>query len=80
MITYKQLTLAEVFENCQNKFDNDKYHTYKIRVNVEKSINHFKDSFCIANLFRNYLIICYHSEPSRFPIKSVNHACFDVTH
>ena len=25
MITHKQLTLAEVFENCQNKFDNDKY-------------------------------------------------------
>ncbi|MEY8333956.1 transposase [Lachnospiraceae bacterium 47-T17] len=25
MITYKQLTLAEVFEDCQNKFDNDKY-------------------------------------------------------
>ena len=24
-------------------------YTYKIRVNVEKSINHFKDSFCIAN-------------------------------
>ena len=23
--------------------------TYKICVNVEKSINHFKDSFCIAN-------------------------------
>lgn len=23
--------------------------TYKIRVNVEKSINHIKDSFCIAN-------------------------------
>ena len=23
--------------------------TYKIRVNVEKSINHFKDSFCIAS-------------------------------
>ncbi len=23
--------------------------TYKIRVNVEKSINHFKDSFCLAN-------------------------------
>ena len=21
----------------------------KIRVNVEKSINHFKDSFCVAN-------------------------------
>ena len=25
MIPYKQLTLAEVFEDCQNKFDNDKY-------------------------------------------------------
>ena len=23
-------------------------NTYKIRVNVEKSINHFKDSFCVA--------------------------------
>ena len=25
MITYKQLTLAEIFEDCQHKFDNDKY-------------------------------------------------------
>lgn len=25
MITHKQLTLAEFFENCKNKFDNDKY-------------------------------------------------------
>lgn len=25
MIPHKQLTLAEVFDNCQNKFDNDKY-------------------------------------------------------
>ena len=25
MIPYKQLALAEVFEDCQNKFDNDKY-------------------------------------------------------
>ena len=24
MITYKQLTLAEIFEDCQNKFSNDK--------------------------------------------------------
>ena len=23
--------------------------TYKIRVNVEKSINHFKDCFCVSN-------------------------------
>ena len=25
MITHKQLTLAEIFEDCQNKFNNDKY-------------------------------------------------------
>lgn len=25
MITYKKLTLAVIFEDCQNKFDNDKY-------------------------------------------------------
>lgn len=25
MIPYKQLTLAEVFQNCQNNFDHDKY-------------------------------------------------------
>ena len=25
MITYKQLTLVEIFDDCQNKFDNDKY-------------------------------------------------------
>ena len=81
MITYKQLTLAEIFEDCQNEFDNDSpctsffcgrmiyiypeknlraylgiergsqewEDTYRIRINVEKSINHFKDSFCIAN-------------------------------
>ena len=29
MITYKQLTLAEIFEDCQNKFDNDKYREYE---------------------------------------------------
>ncbi len=25
MITHKQLTLSEIFDDCQNKFDNDKY-------------------------------------------------------
>ena len=25
MITYKQLSLADFFTDCQNKFDNDKY-------------------------------------------------------
>ena len=29
--------------------DSDEWDsTYKIRINVEKSINHFKDSFCVA--------------------------------
>ena len=25
MITHKQLSLADIFTDCQNKFDNDKY-------------------------------------------------------
>ena len=32
-------------ERCSEEWE----ETYKIRVNVEKSINHFKDSFCVAN-------------------------------
>ncbi len=36
MITYKQLTLAEIFEDCQNKFDNDKY---QFLVLLDEAIN-----------------------------------------
>ena len=36
MITHKQLTLAEVFEDCQNKFDNDKYQFLQI---LDEAIN-----------------------------------------
>ena len=36
MITYKQLTLAEIFENCQEKFDNDKYQFLSL---LDEAIN-----------------------------------------
>lgn len=36
MITHKQLTLAEVFDDCQNKFDNDKYQFLHL---LDESIN-----------------------------------------
>lgn len=36
MITHKQLTLAEVFEDCQNKFDNDKYQFLSL---LDEAIN-----------------------------------------
>ena len=36
MITHKQLTLAEVFENCQNKFGNDKYQFLSL---LDEAIN-----------------------------------------
>ena len=36
MITYKQLTLAEIFEDCQNKFDNDKYRFLSL---LDEAIN-----------------------------------------
>ena len=36
MITHKQLTLAEVFEDCQKKFDNDKYQFLSL---LDEAIN-----------------------------------------
>ena len=36
MITHKQLTLAEVFEDCQNKFNNDKYQFLSL---LDEAIN-----------------------------------------
>ena len=39
MIPYKQLTLAEVFEDCQNKFDNDKYQFLSL---LDQTINLMK--------------------------------------
>ena len=36
MITHKQLTLAEIFEDCQNEFDNDKYQFLSL---LDEAIN-----------------------------------------
>ena len=36
MITHKQLTLAEIFDDCQNKFDNDKYQFFQL---LDETIN-----------------------------------------
>ena len=36
MITHKQLTFAEVLEDCQNKFDNDKY---QFLIRLDEAIN-----------------------------------------
>ena len=36
MITHKQLSLAEVFEDCQNKFANDKYQFLSL---LDEAIN-----------------------------------------
>lgn len=33
---------------CTIRGTEDWNHTYKIRTTVERSINHFKDSFCLA--------------------------------
>ena len=45
MITHKQLTLAEVFEDCQNKFDNDKYQFLSLldeAINLDDSYDPYK--------------------------------------
>lgn len=36
MIPHKQLTLAEIFDDCQNKFDNDKYQFLQL---LDETIN-----------------------------------------
>lgn len=36
MITYKQLSLKDIFQDCQNKFDNDKYEFLSI---LDKNLN-----------------------------------------
>ena len=36
MITHKRLTLAEIFDDCQNKFDNDKYQFLSL---LDETIN-----------------------------------------
>lgn len=36
MITHKQLTLADIFHDCQNKFDNDKYQFLQL---LDDSLN-----------------------------------------
>lgn len=49
MITHKQLTLAEIFDDCQNKFNNDKYQFLTLfdeAINLDEIvpvsfINHF---------------------------------------
>ena len=48
MITHKQLTLAEVFEDCQNKFDNDKYQFLSLldeAINLDDSYNPYKAAY-----------------------------------
>ena len=34
MITHKQLSLADIFTDCQNKFDNDKYQFLALLENI----------------------------------------------
>ena len=48
MITHKQLTLAEGFEDCQNKFDNDKYQFLSLldeAINLDDSYDPYKAAY-----------------------------------
>ena len=39
MITYKQLSLADIFTDCQNTFDNDKYKFLSIFDETTNRVN-----------------------------------------
>ena len=60
MITYKQLTLAEIFEDCQNKFDNDKYRFVNLFYYITCKLIHNKKeqpNFLDYSLFITSMII-----------------------
>ena len=66
MITHKQLTLAEVFEDCQKKFDNDKYQFLSLldeAINLDEIvpvsfISHFYAS--TGRPRKHQLFLCFH--------------------
>lgn len=51
MIPYKQLSLADIFTDCQNKFDNDKYEFLSI---LDETIN-------LDEIWRNCISRRYYS-------------------
>lgn len=58
MISHKQLSLAEIFEDCQDKLDNDKYSFLALLDEIVpvSFVSHFQ---LFQNLFRNYLFIFF---------------------
>ena len=81
MIPYKQLTLAEVFEDCQNKFDNDKYQFLSL---LDQTINLDERPDILLKLlkFQSFelpLHICFiHSWRFRQNINIKNHSDSDM--
>ena len=75
MITYKQLSLADIFTDCQNKFDNDKYEFLSIldeTINLDEIVPvSFVSHFYAATgrppgiFFIQCLKLCYYSSFSR---------------
>ena len=73
MITHTQLTLAEVFENCQNKFDNDKYQFLSLldeAINLDEIVVFcvIPSLFAIIKLFQLHI----HFLSPVFVLKSMN--------
>ena len=81
MITHKQLSLADIFTDCQNKFDNDKYQFLELlenTINLDEIVpasfvSHFHAA--IGRVLSIFSIrcsgLCYYSLFSRFqPLSS----------
>ena len=81
MIPYKQLSLADIFTDCQNKFDNDKYEFLELlenTINLDEIVpasfvSHFHAA--IGRVLSIFSIrcsgLCYYSLFSRFqPLSS----------
>ena len=55
MITYKQLSLADIFSDCQNKFDNNKYEFLSI---LDESIILYISHLFYRQIILSALFLC----------------------
>ena len=56
MITHKQLSLADIFQDCQNKFDNDKYQFLELLEQTIKILDAMLPPFFYEKKSRLWLL------------------------
>ena len=87
MIAHKQITLAEVFEDCQKKFNNDKYQFLSLlnkAINLDKIVpvsfvTHYHPHTCRPRNFSLCATSLYGSFSSSFRYSSLSNRNEPIT-